>query len=766
MQHRYGSPSSNNDMLRWHDGTENTAFVPGVPPVVNPYSMMAAPQQQPQAQPQQQAPQPQHQPQQQQSQQHLYGQGPAATPNNALARRQMNRALVPTNPRQNFDPSNDPWASFVDTEATSSSALLHQQQPNNAAMSEEQSVEALEELAAKAKQDATVKRKQIPPFVQKLSSFLDEKRNVELIRWSDKGDSFVVLDEDEFAKTLIPELFKHNNYASFVRQLNMYGFHKRVGLSDNSMRASERKNKSPSEYSNPYFRRGHPNLLWLINKPKSGNKKKAQASKTNADGEAESEEDVPVDEPLVPERVTNAAHPSRALPASGEMPMQTKFMTVIRDEVQKVRDQQKAITAAIDRLQRENSNLYSQAAIFQEQHDRHQNSINAILNFLANVFRKTLEDQSGTQNVNELFANIIPGVNANNTMSQGSVVDLGDFFASQAGGNPVGQPKRARGLLPPIPGPSGGRASTVASTPSNNATPQPFSGMGSSSNTNYNSGTVEELFDTPDNNSPEYLAQELRSNPHESMMKIIHDTNANNTTGLDLPEVVNNTPANMSNDQRQQILNNMMAQGSDPSTGKSPSAAPMAPTQASAPNVHATGSNPGAQQGQNNFSLSPIIGSNPRPPQFNQLAQNNNELEALRRMAQEHDNKIHHLQNMLVPLSPSGRIPDLDGNDLAQNYFGSPGPFDMDNFINEDAYGNNSSTDFPDVNFDTSGNDFNFSLLDDAGAGTTDHLAAPTPIKRGRGSSQNTPSPSGTEEILREDFDDAIPEAKRQRLHD
>jgi heat shock transcription factor len=78
-----------------------------------------------------------------------------------------------------------------------------------------------------------------------------------------------VLDEDEFARTLIPELFKHNNYASFVRQLNMYGFHKKVGLSDNSMRASERKNKSPSEYANPYFKRGHPDLLWLIQKPKN-----------------------------------------------------------------------------------------------------------------------------------------------------------------------------------------------------------------------------------------------------------------------------------------------------------------------------------------------------------------------------------------------------------------------------------------------------------------------------------------------------------------
>lgn len=92
---------------------------------------------------------------------------------------------------------------------------------------------------------------------------------MDLIRWSDDGNSFIVLDEDKFARTLIPELFKHNKYSSFVRQLNMYGFHKRFRLSDNSMKASETKAKAPSEYYNQYFKRGLHDLLWLIQKPKS-----------------------------------------------------------------------------------------------------------------------------------------------------------------------------------------------------------------------------------------------------------------------------------------------------------------------------------------------------------------------------------------------------------------------------------------------------------------------------------------------------------------
>jgi heat shock transcription factor, other eukaryote len=62
--------------------------------------------------------------------------------------------------------------------------------------------------------ESPAKRRSIPPFVQKLASFLEDGRNTDLIRWSDAGDSFIVLDEDEFAKTLIPELFKHNKQVS------------------------------------------------------------------------------------------------------------------------------------------------------------------------------------------------------------------------------------------------------------------------------------------------------------------------------------------------------------------------------------------------------------------------------------------------------------------------------------------------------------------------------------------------------------------------
>ena len=62
-------------------------------------------------------------------------------------------------------------------------------------------------------------------FIHKLYSMLEDKSIENLISWSGNGDSFVMSPSNEFAKVLA-QYFKHTNISSFVRQLNMYGFHK------------------------------------------------------------------------------------------------------------------------------------------------------------------------------------------------------------------------------------------------------------------------------------------------------------------------------------------------------------------------------------------------------------------------------------------------------------------------------------------------------------------------------------------------------------
>ncbi|GJZ05883.1 heat stress transcription factor A-3-like protein [Tanacetum coccineum] len=66
----------------------------------------------------------------------------------------------------------------------------------------------------------------IPPFLSKTFDLVDDRKLDQIISWSKTGASFIVWDHVAFARSVLPRNFKHNNFSSFVRQLNTYGFRK------------------------------------------------------------------------------------------------------------------------------------------------------------------------------------------------------------------------------------------------------------------------------------------------------------------------------------------------------------------------------------------------------------------------------------------------------------------------------------------------------------------------------------------------------------
>ncbi|KAJ6481375.1 HSF-type DNA-binding-domain-containing protein [Mycena vulgaris] len=63
-------------------------------------------------------------------------------------------------------------------------------------------------------------------FVKRLYKMLEDQTLQNVVSWRPQRDCFVVKDTNEFTKSILPRIFKHSNFASFVRQLNKYDFHK------------------------------------------------------------------------------------------------------------------------------------------------------------------------------------------------------------------------------------------------------------------------------------------------------------------------------------------------------------------------------------------------------------------------------------------------------------------------------------------------------------------------------------------------------------
>ncbi len=65
-----------------------------------------------------------------------------------------------------------------------------------------------------------------PSIALKLHHLLTSRTHESILSWGPKGDRFIIHDSSQFTKVILPRLFRHSNYSSFVRQLNKYDFHK------------------------------------------------------------------------------------------------------------------------------------------------------------------------------------------------------------------------------------------------------------------------------------------------------------------------------------------------------------------------------------------------------------------------------------------------------------------------------------------------------------------------------------------------------------
>ncbi|BAO38132.1 HSF DNA-bind super family [Kluyveromyces marxianus] len=106
-------------------------------------------------------------------------------------------------------------------------------------------------------------------FVRKLFLILESEEYRNIISWSEDGKNFIVMDTNKFTTDILPKHFKHSNFASFVRQLNKYDFHK-VKRKKNEVSEGT---QNAWEFNHQHFRRHDEAGLDNIRRKPSSQKK-------------------------------------------------------------------------------------------------------------------------------------------------------------------------------------------------------------------------------------------------------------------------------------------------------------------------------------------------------------------------------------------------------------------------------------------------------------------------------------------------------------
>lgn len=469
------------------------------------------------------------------------------------------------------------------------------------------------------------------------------------------------------------------------------------------MNSGMNKKKSPSEYSNPYFQRDRPNLLWLIQKPKNAPTKGAGKGGTRAkqeDADEEVDDTFNRDSSMPPSYgpiengagIGNGRHPLMLGNAGNSLPPDQ--FAAIQQELADIRANQVKITKLLNMTQIRHDQLYHQAKAFHHMHEQHDNSINAILTFLATIYNKNL-DQGTTMDMRNLF-NGLP-----NKQGQGNVVEVGDENSqSPSNGQSQQQPFRRQPLLLK----DGSANSPITSVDSPKQYNQSYDRLAPDTyeyptrpRSDMNSPAIQELSDRGTSSNRSSQSPQIKPDhksdqqmPEADILSVINSHNANalsrnnsTTTRMEFPEAFSHlqNTNNLTPRQREDMLNMMS-------------------------NELVNSPQNGTNNGNHGLtSYSPTgngAGSN-----VEQLELERDRINQIERQLREQSVRMENLKGTVVPLSPTGSIPgvtDQNYNNANQelafdDIFNTTDYFNIDNNLNGDFDWSNKNGDLPDYDF-------------------------------------------------------------------
>ena len=105
------------------------------------------------------------------------------------------------------------------------------------------------------------KKLKIPAFLKKLFYILNEESYSNIITWNESGSGFYIKNQRKFCDEILETFFKSNNFSSFIRQLNLYNFHK------------SKKNEIEI-FENKFFQKNNSKDLVNIHRQKTNERRK------------------------------------------------------------------------------------------------------------------------------------------------------------------------------------------------------------------------------------------------------------------------------------------------------------------------------------------------------------------------------------------------------------------------------------------------------------------------------------------------------------